>query len=67
MFISGFLFVRGKNGWNSWFKHVLYMWQGFIAKNPGWSSIRELATLANASSISAVESTPRHNKYFIIL
>lgn len=25
-------------------EHVLYVWQGLLAKNPGWSLIRELAT-----------------------
>jgi len=44
----------------------LYVWQGFVAKNPGewWSLIWELATPANtyAQSISAVDRTtsPHH-------
>jgi len=34
---------------------LLYMWQGFVAKNPGWSPIRELVTPADTytRSVSA--------------
>lgn len=44
-----------------WLKHVLHVCQGFIAKKPGWSPIRELATSADTytQSVSAVECTDR--------
>jgi len=37
-------------------KTCLYMWEGFIAKNSGWSPIRELATPTDSytRSVSAV-------------
>jgi len=38
-------------------EHVLYMWQGFIAKNPGWSPIQELATPADTYIQSTVKCT----------
>jgi len=59
--LAVFLFVGERNGWNDWLKHVLYVWQEFVGKNPAWSPIRKLATPAGTypESFSTVECTDR--------
>jgi len=45
MVISGIFFLCKED--EQLVETRLYVWQGFVAKNPGWSPIRELATPAD--------------------
>jgi len=46
-----FLFIGGKKGLEQLVETRLYVWQGFVVKNPGWSPIRELSTPADTEHL----------------
>lgn len=66
MSISCFFFVcRREERLNGWLKPLFYVWQGILAKIPGWSPIQPISTLRAFPQLS-VRTTASHHAIIVI-